>query len=113
MVQNFKQFRYYNNNSSHNFPNGLTVNDLVSGECFKNYLPISQLGISALPGTKFYLNGSDTPVIIGFTGYFELDFSNIGTILSLEFDAQSLERIRINNSAYLLIDIVYLGGGDN
>ena len=112
MTQNFKQFRYFNNNSSYNYPTTLTSNELISGECFKDYLPITSLGISALPGTKFYINGSDTPVIVGFTGLFELDFSQGGTILSLQFDSRSIENIKANNSSYLLIDIVYLGGGN-
>jgi hypothetical protein len=36
-------------------------------------MPIVQLGIQSVPGTKFYLNGSNNPIIIGNTGIYELD----------------------------------------
>lgn len=110
MVQKFKQIIYYNADSNFNFPTTLTVSDLESGAAFNAYLPLTQLGIRALPGTKFYINGSDTPVIVGFTGLFELDLTQGGVITSLTFDSESLNFIEQNNSAYLIVDMAYLGG---
>lgn len=112
MVQQFKQFRYNNNSSSLNFPTDLTDADLVSGECFIDYLPAIQLGVQSLPGTKFYINDATRPVIVGFTGIFELDFSQGGAITSLAFDEQSMAAIRSNDSASLIIDIAYVGGNN-
>ena len=111
MIQKFKQIRYFNDNSDKNNPTNLTQEDLISGICFDKYLPANQIGISALPGTKFYLNGGISPVIINFSGLFELNLSNEGTISSLHFDEKSLAYIKENDSAYLLVDLVYLGNG--
>ena len=70
-------------------------------------MPISQLGIQALPGTKFYLNGSNDPIIIGHTGIYELDLEGLAEITALSFDAKSIEAINGNNNSFLIVDIIY------
>jgi hypothetical protein len=60
-----------------------------------------------LPGTKFYLNNGLTPIIIGPTGIYELDLEGISQITDLRFDSNSLTAVENNDSAYLIIDIVY------
>lgn len=109
MQKKFKQIIYCHPTSSINTV-GITRDTLVTGSAFSNYLPLSQLGVRALPGTKFYINGTDSPVIIGFTGMFELDLSKGGSVTSLTFDANSLQEIENNDSAYLVIDMLGLGG---
>ncbi|MBO7080187.1 MAG: hypothetical protein J6W64_10420 [Bacilli bacterium] len=48
------------------------------------------MGVRALPGTEFYINGGATPIIIGFTGLFEIDLSEGGTITGLRFNKKSI-----------------------
>lgn len=105
------QIRYYANNSSANSP---AISDLKQklqyGTAFDDYYPITQLGIQALPGTKFYLNSTSTeitsPIIIGSTGIYELNIEGISEITNLVFDGASLNNIGENNQAYLIVDIV-------
>ena len=116
MAKRVKQVRYYNDGSQNNYPNNSSVGtvphyrNLISGTAFSKYMPILQLGIQALPGTKFYLNGSNNPVIIGSTGIYELDLQGLTEINSLQFDASSLALIQKNNNAYLIVDMIYEDG---
>lgn len=116
MAKRVKQVRYYNNGSQNNYPNsssGGTVpydRNLISGTAFSKYVPILQLGIQALPGTKFYLNGSNNPIIIGSTGIYELDLQGLTEINSLQFDASSIALIQNNANAYLIVDMIYEDG---
>lgn len=110
MAKLIKQIRYYND-SKENSPEGLTYRSLVSGTAFSNYTPIIQLGIQALPGTQFYLNGSNNPIIIGNTGIYELNVEGLTEINSLQFNSNSLNTIKNNNNAYLIVDIIYEGSG--
>lgn len=73
-------------------------------------MPLTQLGIQAPPGTKFYLNGNTNPVIVGFTGLFDIDLTQGGSIISLSFDSDSIKEIQQNDSAFLIVDMAYLGG---
>jgi hypothetical protein len=73
MAKKVTQIRYYTDGSNNNYPNNVTYRNLVSGTIFNEYRPIVQLGIQALPGTKFYLNGNNMPIVIGNTGIYELD----------------------------------------
>lgn len=107
MAKKVKQFRYYSNGSDNNYPLGLTNRQLISGSAFNNYMPIVQLGIQTMPGTKLYLNGSNNPIIIGSTGIYELDLQGLTQINSLQFDANSVTLINNNQSAYLIVDIIY------
>lgn len=114
MSKQIKQVRYYGKNDSKNYPLRTQGNDiaptyqnLISGSAFSKCVPIIQLGIQSLPGTKFYLNGSNNPIIIGNTGIYELNLQGLSEISSLQFDARSLELISNNESAYLIIDMIY------
>ena len=77
MAKQIMQFRYYAEGNSKNQPRTINKAKLSSGSVFSNYFPITQLGIQALPGTKFYLNNSTTPIIIGSTGIYELDLEGL------------------------------------
>ena len=111
MTQQFKQVIYCNDNSEKNFPSELTGTQLITGSAFSPYMPLLQLGIQAPPGTKIYFNGEQTyPVIIGFTGIFELDLRDGGSITQMCFDTNSISNIQSNDSAIIIVDMAYLGG---
>ena len=109
-MKRIQQFRFFGHNQSGNYPAGLDANALVSGEIFNNYTPITQLGIQALPGTIFYLNNNETrsnPIMLGYTGMYELNLEGIAEINTLSFELQSLERISRVPGACLIIDVVF------
>ena len=106
-MKKIRQFRYYNDSSEKNNPPELKMQDLVTGRAFDNYVPILQLGIQGLPGTKFYINGNNNSLVIGYTGIYELDSSLIYSIRRLSFDSDSINLIRNNDNGYLLVDIIY------
>ena len=108
MAKQIMQFRYYdeNNSGQKNYPKNINKAKLSSGSIFSDYLPITQLGIQALPGTKFYLNNGITPIIIGSTGIYELDLEGLSEITNLSFDAASIEGINKNSNAYLIVDVI-------
>lgn len=111
MAKQIKQFRYYQDGSSMNEPTGLAKRDLDSGAAFKKYFPVSQLGIQALPGTKFYLNNNQPhSVIVGLTGTYELNLNGKAEITALVFDEESTAATQINDNAYIIVDIVYDNG---
>ena len=117
MGKTVMQFRYYNDaDTKNNFPtgsNGISYARLASGSIFfDNGLGgIVQLGIQALPGTKFYINNSVNPVIVGYTGIYELDLQSLATeITALSFDESSLKNIKEINGAYLIVDAIYDSG---
>ena len=114
MAKQVKQFRFYNtkNTANKNYPANLTLNQLVTGGAFSNYKRIVQLGIQSLPGTKFFLNSANNPVIIGNTGIYELDLQGLSEITSLTFEQKSIQAISDNNNAYLIVDIIYEDGAD-
>lgn len=109
MAKKIKQIRYYSEGHQNNY-GGPNYRNLISGSVFKDYVPIIQLGIQTLPGTKFYINGSNNPIIIGNTGIYELDLQGLSEINSLQFDASSLVLIKENSNAYLIIDMIYEDG---
>ena len=81
--------------------------------CFAKYAPIKQLGIQALPGTRFYINNSTEPIIIGASGIYELDLRDTNAIISaLHFSYASMERIEKSENGHLIIDLVYTTEGD-
>lgn len=111
MAKQVRQVRFYGSNEPNkNYPNGISHATLASGSAFQHYVPAIQLGIQALPGTKFYLNNSNNPIIIGYTGIYELDLNGLSEITSLKIDAQSLNMISRNANAYLIVDIIYEDG---
>lgn len=107
MARQIKQFRYYGENSSKNYPNTVKMQTLQNGSAFANYYPIVQLGIQTLPGTKFTLNNAEEPIIVGYTGIYELDLDGNVEINRLEFDLYSLQTINELNDGILLVDIIY------
>lgn len=106
-MKNIKQIRYYADGSAENFPSSVNKNALQNGTAFRPYYPITQLGVQAIPGTKFYINGNKYPIIIGYTGIFELNSSLNYLVNSLTFSEESLNLINDNDNAYLLVDFVY------
>lgn len=109
MANKVKQFRFYSgdNNASKNQPAGVSTQAFIDGTLFNNYTPITQLGIQSLPGVKFYLNEAVEPVVIGSTGIYELDLNNMTQINALSIDQASMNIISENQSAYIIIDILY------
>lgn len=107
MAKRVKQFRYYGDGSILNSPMADSNNEYVSGAVFSAYYPILQLGIQAMPGTKFYLNKSTNPVMIGYTGIYELDLNGQIEISALNFDKASMDQINELNNALLIVDVVY------
>ena len=121
MANKIKQFRYYNdtNNLGKNSPSVITIDGAdvdvsyahyVSGAVFGECFPVLQFGIQSLPGTKFYLNNSNDPIIIGSTGIYELDLEGQTEITQIQMDGGSMKTINDNDSAYLIIDIIYDNG---
>lgn len=106
------QYRYYGNDNDKNQPSDIAESTLISGSIFTSKLPILQLGIQSLPGTKFYLNNSLEPIIIGSTGIYELDLQDEATISALRFDRDTVNKINTGkiNDYCLLVDIVYEDG---
>lgn len=111
MAKKVSQLRYYNNGNNKNYPANTTAQGLISGQAFTDFGSIYQIGIQTLPGTKFFLNGSAHPIIIGVTGIYELEVANFSTIKQIQFDSTSISLIENNSNAYLIIDILYENGG--
>lgn len=112
-MKQIKQFRYYYSGSTKNYPANFQnyYNKLINGNIFEKTGIISHLGIQGVPGTKFYLNNSSFPIVIGSTGIYELDLGVVGQIHSIKFDANTLNAYYTSTSqTRLLIDIVYDGG---
>lgn len=117
------QFRYFGDDNANlnsidkdaiyhqldsNYPPGLNMADLCAGAAFSDYTPMVQLGIQALPGTKFNLNTNLDPIVIGTTGIYELDLTDSSAMItSLTFEQSSIAYIQNNPDGYLIIDIVY------
>lgn len=113
MARVVKQYRYYNEkDTSRNQPPEAGKELYTNGLVFENpsCYPILQLGIQALPGTKFYLNSSIEPIIIGFTGIYELDLNNKAEIIKLTFNKTSMDLIDTNANGYLIVDVLYDDG---
>ena len=113
MAKKIKQFRFYGLNHADNFPaenykgKPVSYTDYITGSIFREVYPISQLGIQALPGTKFYLNNSINPIYIGLSGYYDLEIKNGIRVYRLGFDEKSLENINDTGSSALIVDIIY------
>lgn len=107
MANKLRQYRFEGIGSNKNY-NIDDPKDLVTGDFISNYIPIIQLGIQALPGTRFYLNEIHEPIIIGETGIFELELKGVTEISKIQFDCVSLNRIAKKESAILIIDTIYI-----
>ena len=108
------QYRWIKNNMAADsiWPEDATIESFFTGSLFAEKTPIYQLGIQALPGTKFFLNGGIDPIIIGATGIYELDLQDKASISALRFDAESMKTIEKAGEAgngFLIVDIVYEG----
>lgn len=113
MARVVKQYRYYNDeDKTRNQPATINGQNLINGQIFESpsCFPILQLGIQALPGTKFYLNSSLDPIVVGFTGIYELDLDNRAEIVKLTFNKTSIETIASNGNGYLIVDVLYDDG---
>lgn len=121
MANKVKQFRYYSDSAANdtsnkkNQPSALetgpvTSQSYTSGLVFGEIYPILQLGIQAIPGTKFYLNNASDPIIIGSTGIYELDLEGQTEITHIRFDAESMAFIKDNVNAMLIVDVIYEDG---
>ncbi len=111
MARQIAQYRYYNaSDTVRNQPVNIAYNNLISGSIFSKTLPIIQLGIQALPGTKFYLNNGVDPIIIGSTGIYELDLDGKSEITALSFASSSIKDIMNNVNGYLIVDCIYEDG---
>lgn len=125
MAKQIYQFRYYDDSNPLNSPLGATSKDWAaattaqpSAKAFTDFgggdngiaLPskfsIIQLGIQTIPGTKFYLNGNMRPITVGVTGIYEISLEDDVTIESLVFNQTSMERIKENDGAYLIVDML-------
>lgn len=107
MAKKIEQVRFYNQNSALNQPKDLKMNRLVSGSVFNNKYPIIRLGIQTLPGVKFYLNHSTSPIVVGYTGIYDLDLEGITEITHLCFAAESVNMINRNENSFLIVDFIY------
>ena len=110
MIQQYKQFVYCGNQNS-NYNTAVSRTELENNVLANISNRIVQLAVQAPPGTRFYINGAgDTsPVMVGYTGYLEIDLSATkGVITSLKFNSSDLDFISNNDSAILIIDVAYL-----
>lgn len=133
MTRKVIQIRYYNENDNKNYPplpivkqdegtiapeidltrysedigQYATAENLKTGVVFQNYMPLASLGIQTMPGVKFYLNRGAQPVIVGSTGIYEIDAKYLADINWLAFDQNSIKMIQENESAYIIVDILY------
>lgn len=108
MAYRFAQVRYNQDGSD---LSNTTAEDMISGRAFGSYTAIFQLGIQAPPGTIFYINGSNSQLLVGASGVFELDLLNKASISSLRFDATSIDFVQENDSSLIIVDILYAGEG--
>jgi len=116
MARVVKQYRFYNkDDTTRNQPSGVTKEQFVNGLVFDapSCYPILQLGIQALPGTKFYLNSGIDPVVVGFTGIYELDLDSQAEIVKLTFSRASMDTIEDNPNGYLIVDVLYDDGTED
>ena len=105
MAKRIEQVRYYSQLDDRNQPYKVTMNKLVAGSVFK--YPIVQLGIQSLPGVKFYINHSTSPIVLGYTGIYDLELNGVTEITHLSFDAASMNLINQNPDSYLIVDFIY------
>lgn len=117
MAKAIHQFRFYKNQSNEmkNYPAGETMGSFIDGSVFDGFYPICQLGIQTIPGTYFFLNEGNDPIIIGSTGIYELDLTGETEITKMTFEQKSMENINNMANGYLIVDIIYdkeLGGSE-
>ena len=116
MGRAIKQFRYYGASDDRNYPNNITSGNLSSGSIFTGGGSgggrILQLGIQTLPGVKFYVNEGLNPIIIGYTGIYDLELDGVTYISQLRFDVNSLKFINNAEDGYLIVDCIIEEGAN-
>ena len=80
----------------------ICTNDPGTNNLLKENVKAFQIGIQALPGTKFRFNNSDGEIIIGSTGIYELDLKGLATISSIYCTGYI--------SKTIIVDYLYEGG---
>ena len=125
MAKKVEQVRYYGphqtelpkgsaaGRGANNWPATLTHRSMTSGTAFAPKgvnRSVVQLGIQSLPGTKFFINNSGNPVVIGATGIYELNVDGLAKITNLSFEPESVNRIDNSSTGYILVDYVYEEG---
>lgn len=130
MARKIKQFRYYHDNDNdNNYPyriieerddegnitnsyqeSLINKSNLISGAIFADYMPAVQIGIQTIPGTRFNLNNSYSPIVVGFSGIYEINVEDLTEITSIRFDPESMNKIDNTLNTYLFVDIVYEEG---
>ena len=109
MTRQFTQLRYIGANSEAiSFESGSEwSNNLIDGKY------VVQLGIYALPGTKFLLNQDNKlmgeNLVINNTGIFQIDIED-RPITSLRLNKNSYENLSENSGHVIIIDLLYEGG---
>lgn len=115
MIREVYQFRYYGEGSDKNYHPSMkdkedytkiNANDLQSGVAFNEYMPVRQLGIQSIPGTKFYLNDSVSPIVIGSTGIYEIELNSLVEIKKLSFDPESIWAVQKSPTFFIIVDIL-------
>ena len=115
MSKQISQFRFYSPAGPYFLDTNISGADLISGTSFQTKT-IYQLGIQSIPGTKFILgkSNSSSPVTIGSTGIFEMDFNNFASKpVGLSILPSSIKNIINNPIGYIIIDLVYEEGSES
>lgn len=115
MAKQIKQYRFFGPGDNKNYPATIKQEQLIVGDIFFNgndLHSITELGIQAYPGTKFFLNDSTDYVLIGSSGRYELHLTDGYEITSLRFDEESVKNMPWESSAYIIVDAVYSGVGE-
>ena len=118
MAKKIGQVRYYGMQPSlaskpqdKNYPKTVTFAKMRGGNNYDIFpRGIVQLGVQALPGTKFSLNHGITPIIVGSTGVYELNVDGLSYINHIAFDKAGLDTVDQNPNAFILVDFIYEEG---
>lgn len=113
MAYKVKQFRFYGEGHANNWPTNISTNNLTTGAIFRDYAPITQLGIQYNKNKpiKFYINDSVNPILSHPYGLYELDMTGKTQILALKFDmVNDKGEALIDEGNPLIVDIVYIEG---
>ena len=95
------QVRYYNDSDKAllNQPLGVTTQQLIDGIVFDAVY--NEIRVQTYPGTILTLNGEE--VHIGEIGIYNILYPENVSIVSIQVNKQSIEFIRDNKDAYLII----------
>jgi hypothetical protein len=95
------QVRYYNESDKAllNQPLGVTADQLANGTTFDTVY--NEIRVQTYPGTILTLNGEE--VHIGEIGIYNILYPENVSIVSIQVNRQSIEFIRDNKDAYLII----------